>query len=60
MAMPPSLVVQLRGGLGAGLETTSYSVVGKIVERTETPVSGAERIELQVRSERPLGRPEVR
>ena len=60
MAMPPSLVVQLSGGLGSGLETTSYSVVGKIVERTETPVSGAERIELQVRAERPLGRPEVR
>ncbi|MEX1309525.1 MAG: SpoIVB peptidase S55 domain-containing protein [Candidatus Sulfomarinibacteraceae bacterium] len=60
MAMPPSLVVQLSGGLGPGLETTSYSVVGKIVERTETPVSGAERIELQVRAERPLGRPEVR
>jgi hypothetical protein len=60
IAMPPSLVVQLSGGLGSGLETTAYSVVGKNVERTETPVSGAERIELQVRAERPLGRPEVR
>ena len=60
VAMPPTLVVQLRGGLGSGLQTTSYSVVEKSVESMGMPISGAERIVLQVRAERPLGRPEVR
>ena len=60
VSMPPSLVVQLRGGLGSGLQTTSYSVVEKIVHSMGMPVSGAERIELQVSAERPLGRSEDR
>jgi hypothetical protein len=56
MAMPPSMVVQLGAGLGPGLTTTSYAVVAMVEEKMGVPVSGAERIELQVRSEE---RPEV-
>jgi hypothetical protein len=60
LSMPPSLVIQLHGGLGPGLQTTSYAVLERTVESAEMPVSGAERIELQVRAERPLGRSEDR
>ena len=58
VTMPPSLVVQLRAGLGPGLMTTSYAVVAMVEETMDMPVSGAERIELQVRSEG-RERPEV-
>jgi hypothetical protein len=60
LSMPPSLVVQLRSGLGTGLQTTSYAVVEKIVHSAGIPLSGAERIELRVRAERPLEREEDR
>lgn len=56
VAMPPSLVVQLGAGLGPGLTTTSYAVAAMVEEEMDVPVSGAERIELQVVSEE---RPEV-
>lgn len=59
VTMPPSMVVQLRAGLGPGLITTSYAVTSMVVEAMDMPVSGAERIELQVRSEGRLERPEV-
>jgi len=60
VVMPPSLIVQMRAGLGPGLTTTSYAVAAKVEEAMGMPLSGAERIELQVRSEERLGRPEVR
>ena len=56
VVMPPSLIVQMRAGLGPGLTTTSYAVAAKVDEAMGMPLSGAERIELQVRSEE---RPEV-
>jgi hypothetical protein len=59
VAMPPSMVVQLRSGLGTGLLTTAYAVSAEVEEDMGMSVSGAERIELQVRSEQPLGRAEV-
>jgi hypothetical protein len=59
VAMPPGLVAQLRGGLGPGLETTDYAVVATVEEGMGLPLAGAERIELRVRSERPLGHSEV-
>lgn len=59
VAMPPSLVFQLSAGLGPGLTTTSYAVAEMIETEMDTPVSGAERIELRVRSERPMEHPEV-
>jgi hypothetical protein len=51
VTMPASVVVQLQGVLGPGLTTTSYAVVAKAEETMEMPVSGAERIELNVVSE---------
>ena len=59
VTMPPSMVVQLRAGLGTSLTTTSYAVTSMVEEAMDMPVSGAERIELQVRSEGRLERPEV-
>ncbi len=59
VAMPPGLVAQLRGGLGPGLETTDYAVVATVEEVMDVPLAGAERIELRVRSEWPLGHSEV-
>jgi len=59
VAMPPGLVVQMRSGLGPGLTTTSYAVSAMIEQAMDMPVSGAERIELQVRSEGRMERPEV-
>jgi len=56
VVMPPSMVVQMRSGLGPGLMTTSYAVAAKVEEAMGMPMSGAERIELQVRSEK---RPEA-
>lgn len=56
VTMPPGLVVQVGAGLGPGLMTTSYAVATMVEEKMDVPVSGAERIELQVRSEE---RPEV-
>jgi len=56
VAMPPSLVVQLGAGLGPSLTTTSYAVAAKVEEEMDVPVSGAERIKLEVVSEE---RPEV-
>ncbi|MEE4273776.1 MAG: hypothetical protein V2I67_19020 [Thermoanaerobaculales bacterium] len=60
VAMPPGLVVQLQGGLGSELATTAYAVVETVEEEMGAPVSGAVRIELQVRAEKPLERSEVR
>lgn len=51
IAMPPSLVVQMSGGLGPELATTSYAVVARVEDRMELPVAGAQRIELRVCSE---------
>jgi hypothetical protein len=59
VAMPPSLMIQLQSGVGQGVDTTSYSVISRTEKEIGMPVAGAERIELQVRAERPLGRPEV-
>ncbi len=51
IAVPPSLVVQMKSALGAGLQTTEYAVVGWAEEQMATPVSAAERIKLTVRAE---------
>ena len=51
IAVPPSLVVQRKSALGAGLQTTEYAVVGWAEEQMATPVSAAERIKLTVRAE---------
>jgi hypothetical protein len=59
VTMPAGMIVQLRAGLGPGLTTTSYAVVAKVEEAMDMPVSGAERIKLQVRSEGRLDRAEV-
>jgi hypothetical protein len=59
VSAPPSLIAQLRSGLGPGLETTSYAVVDDRVEPFELPLIGAERIELLVRSGARESRPEV-
>ncbi len=59
VAMPSGLVVQLESGLGPAIETTSYTVVGRVDVPFDLPVAGAERIELRVRAERREGRSEV-
>jgi hypothetical protein len=59
VTMPPSVVVQLRSALGPNLTTTSYAVSAMVEEEMSMPVSGAERIELQVRNEERLQGPEV-
>jgi hypothetical protein len=59
VTMPPSVVVQLRSALGPNLTTTSYAVSALVEEEMSMPVSGAERIELQVRNEERLQGPEV-
>jgi hypothetical protein len=59
VAMPVGLVAQLRGGLGPELATTDYAVVATVEEAMGSPLAGAERVELRVQSERPLGRSEV-
>ncbi len=59
VAVPPTVALQLRAGLGPALTTTSYAVTSRRVEAFDTQVSGAERIELEVRSEEFLVRPEV-
>lgn len=51
LALPPSLVVQMRSALGANLQTTEYAIVGRVDEEMPTPVSAAERIRLTVRVE---------
>jgi len=59
VTMPASMVVQLHGALGPGLNTTSYAVVASVEEAMQMPVSGAERIELRVLSEGRMDRAEV-
>lgn len=59
VTMPPSMMVQVRGALGPGLTTTSYAVAARVEEAMEMPISGAERIELRVVSERRVDRSEV-
>ncbi len=49
VAVPPSLVVQLRSALGPNLQTTDYDVVDRTEHEMETPVNGALRIPLTVR-----------
>jgi hypothetical protein len=49
LAVPPSLVVQMRSGLGPNLQTTDYGVVGRIEEDMPSAVVGAQRIPLTVR-----------
>jgi hypothetical protein len=51
IAMPPSLVAQMSGGLGPELATTSYAVVARVEDRMDLPVAGAQRIELRVCSD---------
>ncbi len=51
LAVPPSLVVQMKSALGGSLQTTEYVVVGRVDEEMPTPVSAAERISLTVRAE---------
>lgn len=57
--LPPSVAYQLKAGLGPALTTTSYAVVERRVEQLDMALGGAERIELEVRSEEPLIRPEA-
>lgn len=59
VTMPPSLVLQLRGGVGSGVQTTSYVVVARSELAMGVPVAGAARIELRVRGDRPPRRGEV-
>jgi hypothetical protein len=49
LAVPPSLVVQLRSALGPYLKTTDYGVWSLIEEEMPTSVVGAQRIQLTVR-----------
>lgn len=51
LAIPPSLVVQMRSALGADLQTTDYAVITRTAEEMPTPVSAAQRISLTVRVE---------
>lgn len=51
LSVPPSVVVQLRSGLGANLETTEYGVVARVEREMPTVVLGAERLPLTVRLE---------
>lgn len=51
LSVPPSVVVQLRSGLGANLETTEYGVVARVELEMPTLVLGAERLPLTVRLE---------
>ncbi len=60
VVMPPSLVVQMRSGLGPGLATNSYAVTAMVEEAMGMSVSGAERIRLQVRTQQRPEPPEVR
>jgi hypothetical protein len=46
--VPPSVLLALRSGLGAGVEATAHQVVGRVVEEFPFPLSGAQRIPLQV------------
>ncbi|MGD8440998.1 MAG: SpoIVB peptidase S55 domain-containing protein [Holophagae bacterium] len=57
--VPPTVALQLKAGLGPALTTTSYAVVDRRVEELDMALAGAERIELEVRSEQPMTRPEV-
>jgi len=49
LAVPPSIVVQMRSALGPNLETTEYGVLDLIEEEMPTSVIGALRIPLTVR-----------
>jgi hypothetical protein len=49
VALPPSLLVQLRAGLGPSLRTWGYGVVGRVEEAMPTSVLGAQRVQLTVR-----------
>jgi hypothetical protein len=51
LSVPPSVVVQLRSGLGANLETTEYGVVARVEQEMPTVVLGAARLPLTVRLE---------
>ncbi|HOC43292.1 MAG TPA: SpoIVB peptidase S55 domain-containing protein [Thermoanaerobaculales bacterium] len=51
LSVPPSVVLQLRSGLGANLETTEQEVVGRYELEMPTAVLGAERLPLTVRLE---------
>jgi hypothetical protein len=52
LAVPPSLVVQLRSALGPWVQTTEYGVLETSEEEMSTPVLGAQRIPLTVRRAR--------
>jgi hypothetical protein len=49
LSVPPSLVAQMRSGLGSNLQTTEYGVVNRVEEEMPTSVLGAERLTLKVR-----------
>jgi len=49
LSVPPSVVAQMRLGLGANLQTTEYGVVSRVEEEMPTSVLGAERLTLTVR-----------
>ena len=51
LSVPPSVVVQLRSGLGANLETTERDVVARAEVEMPTAMLGAERLPLTVRLE---------
>ena len=49
VSLPPSLVVQLRTGLGPNLQMSEYGVVERVEETMPTSVLGAQRVPLTVR-----------
>jgi len=49
LAVPPSVVVQMRSALGPYLRTTEYGIWNRIQEEMPTSVVGAQRIPLTVR-----------
>jgi hypothetical protein len=58
VAVPPSVAVQLRTGLGPDLATTSHAVAKMEVVDLGTTVSGAVRIGLEVRTDQRVSRQE--
>jgi len=50
VSTPPGIVLQLKSALGPNLQTTAYSVLGRVHEDLPFPVTGAQRISLTVRS----------
>ncbi len=51
VAAPPSIVVNLRSGLGPNLRTWSHRVIDIVEREMDMPVSGAQRISLRVKRE---------